>query len=54
MVCPFGKSVEQWTGRAFHAEAIWMTWLGQEREVYGMKATNAMWITDLVLGELSQ
>lgn len=53
-VCPFGRSLKQWTGRAFDTEAMWMKWLGQEREVYGMRATNAMWITDQVLGELSR
>ena len=53
-VRPFGKSLEQWTGRAFDTEAMWMKWLGQEREVYDMRATNAMWITDQVLGELSR
>jgi Orsellinic acid/F9775 biosynthesis cluster protein D/DEAD/DEAH box helicase/Helicase conserved C-terminal domain len=50
---PFGKTLEQWTGRAFLTEESWMTWLGQEREVHGLQATNAMWVTDCVLREIS-
>ena len=50
---PFGKTLEQWTGRAFPTEESWMTWLGQEREVHGMQATNAVWVTDYVLREIS-
>ena len=50
---PFGKTLEQWTGRPFPTEAGWMKWLGQEREVYSMRATNAMWIVDQMVGELS-
>ena len=51
---PFGKTREQWTGRGFPDESAWMKWLGQEREVYGMRATNAMWVTDQILGELGE
>ena len=47
-----GKTLEQWTGRAFSSEGVWMKWLGREREVYGLRATNATWITDQILQQL--
>jgi superfamily II DNA helicase RecQ len=49
---PFGQTVEAWTGRAFPDEARWMRWIGEEREVHGMRATNAMWVAELVMERL--
>jgi superfamily II DNA helicase RecQ len=51
---PFGKSLEQWTGRGFISETVWMTWLGEAREVYGMRATNAVWIASQVFQVLGE
>lgn len=50
---PFGRTLTDWTGRSFLSEAAWMQWVGEARTVYGMRATNAMWITQIVLNQLA-
>lgn len=50
---PFGRTLADWTGRSFPSEAAWMQWVGEERTVHGMRATNAMWITQIVLNQLA-
>jgi superfamily II DNA/RNA helicase len=39
-------------GRSFQAEIEYMLWLGEKREVYGLQASNAMYIADIVMREL--
>jgi hypothetical protein len=48
----YGKTLKQLAGRHFESEEGWMDWIGEEREVHGMRAYQAVWVTDWVMGEM--